>query len=49
MYKELLLANYDVKIAAIGKTELVSKIDKQDILYFNNLNDLIYLINFKTK
>ena len=40
MYKELLLTNYDVRIAAIGKTELVSKIDKKDIVYFNNLNEL---------
>jgi glycosyltransferase involved in cell wall biosynthesis len=40
MYNELLLTNYDVKIAAIGKPELVSKIDKQDIIYFNNLFEI---------
>jgi glycosyltransferase involved in cell wall biosynthesis len=40
VYNELLLSNYDVKIAAIGKTDLVSKIDKQDIIYFKNILEI---------
>ena len=40
MYNELLLTNYDVKIAAIGKTDLVARIDKNDIIYFNNLFEI---------
>ena len=40
IYNELLLSGYDVKIATIGYSNLVSKIDKNDVIYFNNIVDL---------
>ena len=40
LYNELMITNYDVKIAIIGKTNIVPKIDKQDIIYFNDLSEI---------
>lgn len=40
LYKEFILSGYDVTVACIGTTDVVPSLDKQDLLYFGNIQDI---------
>jgi len=40
LYKELLLAGYDVSVGCIGTTDVISLLDKRDLIYFATIADI---------